>query len=97
MGRYVPNLNFEDELDLEEWLEEIASAVASVAQGLCPVLTGNLRRSITWEVKRDGGKVVAIIRAEANYAIYVELGTGRMDPRPFLRPALVQVAGSRAA
>lgn len=50
--------------------------------------TGYLGASInhTIEVRET---VVAVVKANANYGIYLELGTRFMAPRPFLRPALM--------
>ena len=50
------------------------------------VQTGTLRRSITHEVH----PVLAIARVGTNviYGKFLELGTGRIAPRPFMRPAL---------
>lgn len=52
------------------------------------VRTGRLRSSISWRVDTDGFGAYADIGSAVEYARYVELGTDRMAPRPFLRPAL---------
>jgi len=52
------------------------------------VRTGRLRSSITWQVFADGEGLYADIGSNVEYAGYVELGTERMAPRPYLRPAL---------
>lgn len=53
-----------------------------------PVDTGNLRNSITTDLSGFGGDLLeAIIGPTAEYGIYVELGTSRMAPQPYLGPA----------
>lgn len=58
------------------------------AKQLAPVDTGRLRSSIEHDVGRDSRGLVARIGTDVTYAIYLEFGTRRMTPRPFLRPAL---------
>jgi len=49
--------------------------------------TGNLRRSLSFDVLSDRkGKVY--ISKGLKYPLYVEKGTRRMDPKPFLSPAV---------
>jgi HK97 gp10 family phage protein len=55
------------------------------AKARAPVLTGNLRRSITME---DGpGEFEINIGTDVVYAPFQEFGTSRMAARPYLRPA----------
>jgi hypothetical protein len=53
------------------------------------VRTGRLRGSITWRLGRDLRGLYADIGSAVLSAPYVELGTSRMEARPFLRPALI--------
>lgn len=53
------------------------------AKKLCPVDTGRLRNSISHATDED----TAYIGTNVEYAPYVELGTSRMEERPFLKPA----------
>lgn len=53
---------------------ETAYIIHSNAQALAPVDEGNLRDSIEVEILQDGMK--AIVRVTANYAIWIEYGTG---------------------
>ena len=65
-------------------LEKCGLVAEGYAKKLCPVDTGNLRNSITHEVKDD--EKAAYIGSNSSYASYVELGTGiyypggRQDP-----------------
>lgn len=52
-----------------------------------PVDTGNLRNSISSDVR----PLSAEVGPTADYAAYVELGTSRMAPQPFLGPAFDEV------
>lgn len=58
------------------------------AKQIAPVDTGRLRSSVEYEVGRDSRGLVARIGTDVTYAVYLEFGTRRMSPRPFLRPAL---------
>lgn len=66
--------------------------IASAAQKLAPILTGELRSSIGFTETRERGKPVLYIgsgmNGRADYAAYVELGTSRMRAQPYLRPAV---------
>lgn len=53
---------------------ETAYIILSNAQALAPVDDGNLRDSMEVELMPNG--LTAIVRVTANYAIYVEYGTG---------------------
>lgn len=66
-------------------LEEIGLLAENYAAKKCPVDTGNLRGSITYEV--DAGDNAVYIGTNVEYAPYVELGTPRQEAQPFLRPA----------
>lgn len=66
----------------------IGGMAESYAKMVCPVDTGNLRNSITFNYDEDN-KVV-IIGTNVEYAPWVELGTHLPPraPRPYLRPAI---------
>ena len=66
-------------------LETIGLLAENYAQKKCPVDTGNLRGSITHEV--DAADNTVYIGTNVEYAPYVELGTSRQKPQPFLKPA----------
>lgn len=52
------------------------------------VRTGRLRSSISWRLGEDAIGLYAEIGSAVEYAAYVELGTPRAAPRPYLVPAL---------
>jgi HK97 gp10 family phage protein len=55
------------------------------AQTLCPVRTGHLKSTIDADYDADGLGFEA--GATASYAHFVEFGTSRMSPQPYLMPA----------
>ena len=55
-------------------LESCGMTAEGYAKKLCPVDTGNLRNSITH--KLDDGEPTVYIGSNAEYAAYIELGTG---------------------
>ena len=67
-------------------LEAIGVFVDAEASLRSPVLTGNLRASMTHRVN-DREKSVTI-GTPTEYAPYVEKGTSRMRAQPFLTPAV---------
>lgn len=56
-------------------LEKCGLVGEGYAKKLCPVDTGNLRNSITHTV--DSGEKAAYVGTDSEYAVYVEMGTGK--------------------
>ncbi len=71
---------------IKRGLEAIGAVAEGYAKDECPVDTGRLQNSITHKTE---GKS-AYIGTNVEYAPYVELGTRKMPPRPYLRPAATQ-------
>lgn len=70
---------------VKKGIEYGAIKVTKDSKGLCPVDTGNLRKSIRYEMIKE---YVAEIGTNVKYAPYVEYGTKRMKEQMYLRPAL---------
>ena len=66
-------------------VRKVAFDTQADAQRLAPVDTGNLRNSVTTAVQGDGLRAAVV--ATASYSRWVEEGTSRMAPQPFMGPA----------
>lgn len=76
---------------LEEAAEAGADIVLEDAKARVPVRTGTLKESLTKETtEKTAGRAVVSVGPgkEGFYGRFVELGTSKTAPRPFLRPAL---------
>lgn len=71
-------------LDKLRALKPGAEIVVRYAQGYAPVKSGELRDSIHYEERSDTVEVVA----DADHAVYVEMGTYKMRAQPYIRPAM---------
>lgn len=77
--------------------ERTGAWAAEQAIGLAPVDTGELRDSITYEVRRTETTFAIVVLAGAEHALYVELGTSRMSAQPYLRPVLDRIVAQYRA
>lgn len=59
----------------------------NLARANAPVDTGNLRAGIHGSTDVSHIRVVGEVVSSAEYSVYVENGTSRMAPQPFMRPA----------
>lgn len=67
-------------------MAKTAEIVKNDAKRLCAVDTGRLRSSISAE-QVSGNDFHYKVGSNVEYTSYVEFGTSRMGPQPFLRPA----------
>lgn len=75
-----------------------AARIESGAKTRAPVDTGFLRGSIGYDVTVADTFVEAVIGPTADYAAFVELGTSRMAPQPFMGPSFdAEIDGIRHA
>ena len=76
------------ELHKKEFCEAIGTLAVSEVQRqpkeIMPVLTGNLRRSITYEVMPNNEGVYIGVTAAAPYALTIEKGLSGHKAKPFL-------------
>lgn len=63
------------------------------AQMWAPVDTGFLRSSIGYETRQSGSSIVGEVGPTAEYGRYVEEGTSRMAPQPYIGPAFDRNSG----
>ena len=78
--------------DMAAVMAAAGEAAAQEARAMCPVDTGRLRSSIG--VSAGDGE--AVVYANTDYAAYVEFGTSKMAPQPFMVPAAINAAGKIA-
>lgn len=62
--------------DIKAGVEEAALLIRDEARALCPVQSGDLRRSITSGAEVVGSGVQGHVTVGEEYGIYVEMGTG---------------------
>lgn len=66
--------------------------VVGHARTIAPVDTGNLKNSIGADVSANAVTIESVIGPTAAYAPFLERGTSRMGPRPFMGPSLDRYA-----
>ena len=62
--------------EVAECMSKACAAVEAEAKARCPVDSGELRRSITFDVKQDTDETKGIVGTTIDYAPYVHEGTG---------------------
>lgn len=74
---------------IKSLMAEAAATGEALSQRLVPVKTGALRDSIGFRSTTERGWTFLMqARANADYATFVEEGTSRMPPRPFVMPGV---------
>lgn len=86
--RYVDSISEKVEQDVERHVAQTGYKVEANAKRLVPVDTGHLRRSIQTELEKVLKKsYTATIGTNVEYAQFVEFGTRRTQPKPYLIPS----------
>lgn len=75
------------ETELEKAVLKGALKVEGDAKRDCPHDTGYLRASITHQFYKNAAEPFALVGTNVEYAPYVENGTSKQAPQPYLRPA----------
>ena len=74
---------------VEQAVKEAVLIIEADAKRNAPVDTGRLRASITNEVRKIANAVLeGRVGTNIRYGYFQEIGTSKMDPQPYLRPAL---------
>ncbi len=66
---------------------QASELVMDTAKSIVPVDTGRLRDSIDYQITEDAEQITSIISPHTEYAAFVEFGTSRQSPSPYMRPA----------
>lgn len=72
---------------IDEAIAEGAEIIAEDARSRVPIRTGALELSIESEQREQGTYEVVAGGKEAFYGFFVEFGTSKMAPEPFMIPA----------
>lgn len=72
------------EAEADQWARQWADEVATIMAAIAPRLTGELAASIR---QISNG----VIEVGARYGVYVDRGTSRTAPQPFVRPSIDRV------
>jgi len=81
---------------LESFLKETAHRLADLTESnsknICPVRTGALRDSIGQKMPDD--KTIIVGTQGSEYALFVEMGTIKQSPQPFMRNGLQEAVSN---
>ena len=94
---FVPNPRFETELlaspEVRDLLDTFKDDLETIAKSRVRKRTGNLERSIHYDVDVDGGQFKGRLNADDFKAGWYEFGSARTDAESFLRSSVEDVVG----
>lgn len=79
---------------LEATFDTMSDRGLQMLQDKAPVDTGELRESCYCVVGNEGTRLLLVVGAEADHALYQELGTSRHAAQPFIRPTFDYLAAT---
>lgn len=65
---------------------QLSDEALDYMQSIVPVKSGTLRDSCFVNITVTNNRIRVVIGADTHYAVYVELGTSRMNAQPYIRP-----------
>ena len=71
--------------EADQRIKKASDRIANKAKTICPSETGKLKESIRVIRKKQMNYRIG---SDVSYAMYVEYGTSKMSPKPYLRPAV---------
>ena len=71
-------------------MEKACLMVEADAKRICPVDTGRLRSSLTYEIETGKDEITGKVGTNVEYSIPVEFGTSKQRAQPYLRPSLAK-------
>lgn len=74
--------------NVEKAVVKATLKVEADAKKKVPIDTGRLRSSISNKIEKIRDEITGKVGTNVVYAPYIEFGTGRMRPKPYLYPAL---------
>lgn len=77
---------------VQDLSDEMADNIVTIAKGLVPVDTGNLQESIHYVGAYPSYNFTADAKDTSGipYGVFVEYGTSKKEPQPFIEPAVVE-------
>lgn len=82
---HIQDLENKIKNNLPNGIAKAGEAVVKNAKAICPVDTSRLRNSI----HSEASGLTATIGTNVEYALYVEMGTYKMQAQPYLVPGLL--------
>lgn len=89
--RSIKNMDITTKRKLKFYFNQFLDKVRSLAVLKVPVITGHLQSSIDTEMIEKKGTLEGYIGSNVFYAPFVELGTSRSRPKPYLLPAFKEM------
>lgn len=89
----VQQFMFKTRKRLQAALEAVTDVSVARVQDDTPVDSGCLKASIRGSTEASGNELTATISTDVPYAPYVEFGTSKMAPQPFMAPTFEYLRG----